>query len=259
MVNRTVNTNEITNATTSTKRRVAAPYGQGAGRPVAALVAAALTFASASTYTAHAHAEEVSPTGKGIVGGALLGAEAVTITEGIIGVRKPIAYVIGGGLGAIGGGVAGYFIEQGSDDGRVPVYMLAGGMALVIPAVIVTLNATRYRPSEGATEDRVPPDAPVADPGIVGGSITFDSGASGGTGAPPANPTPPAAAPPVPAPSPTPQQAPPPQSLFDVHDGAFRIGVPLPEVRAMYTMAELKEYGVPQQTVVRMPMLRVTF
>ena len=52
-----------------------------------------------------AHAEDVSATGKGIVGGALLGAELVTVTEAVFHLQSPWAYVIGGAAGA--GGVAG--------------------------------------------------------------------------------------------------------------------------------------------------------
>ena len=32
--------------------------------------------------------------------------------------------------------------------------MLAGGLALVIPAVVLSLDATRFRPEEGATEEQ---------------------------------------------------------------------------------------------------------
>jgi hypothetical protein len=73
----------------------------------------------------------------------LLGAEVVTIIESIAGVRPGWAYAVGAIVGAGGGGVGGYFVEQGSTDGKVPMYMLAGGLALIIPSVVLTLNATR--------------------------------------------------------------------------------------------------------------------
>ena len=62
-----------------------------------------------------AQADEVSPTGKGIAGGALLGAEAVMLVEAAFKVKKKWAYAVGGGVGAIGGGVGGYFVEQNGD------------------------------------------------------------------------------------------------------------------------------------------------
>src|SRR2546421_6986453 len=133
-----------------------------------------------------ARADNVSPTGKGITGGALLGAEVVTIVESLVGVRAGWAYGVGALVGAGGGGVGGYFVEKGSTDGKAPTYMLAGGLALIIPAVVLVLNATRYVPAEGAVEDNAP-TAPAAEPGVPGGSVT---------GEPPDVATPPPPAPP---------------------------------------------------------------
>ena len=54
-------------------------------RFTAAATAAVLAGTSLVAFAPEAHAEEVNPRGKGIVGGALLGAEVVTITESFIG------------------------------------------------------------------------------------------------------------------------------------------------------------------------------
>jgi hypothetical protein len=230
---------------------------------IGAVTALAVGAATLTTHVPTAHADEVSPTGKGIVGGALLGAEIVMMPMAIFDVRSPWAYVIGGGLGAVGGGVGGYFIESASfsSDGRVPVYMLAGGMALIIPTIVLTLNATRYRPSEGATEDSAPTNGPPADPGKAGGSVVVGAPPAGGGSTTP-----------TPAPAPT---TPPggggapsaPQSLIDVwapqgapsESKSVRVGVPIPDVRSAYSMAEQKKLGVPAQTELRMPLLKVTF
>jgi len=64
------------------------------------LILATLSLASLS-----AHAEEVSTTGKGIVGGSLLGAEVVLATEAAFKVQPAWAYVVGGVGGAAAGGV----------------------------------------------------------------------------------------------------------------------------------------------------------
>lgn len=204
-----------------------------------------------------ARADNVSPTGKGIAGGALLGGEVVTITEAIVGVDAGWAYIVGGLAGAAAGGVGGYFVEQGTSNGQVPMYMLAGGLALVIPAVVLSLNATRYRPEAGATEDRTPA-GPPAEPGVPGASISSPSAAPGP--AAPATTTPPPAAP-SPAPTTTPgAPTPPPQSFLDLHDGNLRLGVPLPSVTPMFTPQEQKTYGlVRNDAEVRMPVLHVTF
>jgi hypothetical protein len=206
-----------------------------------ALGLAAVVSLTAMTFPGNAAAEDVSPTGKGIVGGALLGGEVVTITESLAGVHAGWAYLTFGGLGAVGGGIGGYFVEQASDgNGQGPVYMLAGGMALLIPALVLSLNATRYRPSENATEDRPPASTPMADPGSSKGSVLG-----------------PAAAPPPPA-GPT--------SLLDIRTTSsgdpspgLRVGVPLPDIRSMYTHKEQAELGLPQRTEVRFPVMAVTF
>jgi hypothetical protein len=51
----------------------------------------------------------------------------------------------------------------------------------------------------------------------------------------------------------------PPLSLFDVTGGSMRIGVPVPEVRPLYSMSELRQYGMAQQTEVRMPLVKIAF
>jgi hypothetical protein len=192
-----------------------------------------------------ARADDVSPTGKGIVGGALLGAEVVTITESLVGVRSGWGYVIGAVLGAGAGGVGGYFVEQNSSDGKAPMYMLAGGLALVIPAVVLSLDATRYRPEEGATEDKAP-TGPLAEPGVPGGGV--------GAPAPAAAP----AAPPAAAPAPAP--APPPQSLLDGYKGEYRLGLPVPSVVPMFSATEAKTYGLTRNDAeFKMPVLHIAF
>jgi len=192
-----------------------------------------------------ARADEVSPTGKGIAGGALMGAEVPMIVEGIAGVHSGWVYLISAVVGAGGGGFGGYEVEKGSSDGMAPMYMLAGGLALVIPAIVLTLNATRYQPEEGATEDRTP--GPTAEPGAPGGS-SF-------TGTPSAAP-----APPPPAAVPAPPAPPPPQSLLDVHHGAFHLGVPVIDVKPAFTVAEAKAYGLRDNPAeLRLPVLHIAF
>jgi hypothetical protein len=51
----------------------------------------------------------------------------------------------------------------------------------------------------------------------------------------------------------------PPLSLFDVSGGSMRLGVPVPEVRPLYSMSELRQYGMAQQTEVRMPLVKIAF
>jgi hypothetical protein len=204
-----------------------------------------------------ARADDTS-TVKGVVGGSLLGADVVTIVESVAGVRPAWAYGIGALVGAAGGGVGGYFIGRDSSDGRAPTYILAGGLALIIPAIVLTLNATRYLPEEGATEDKAP-TAPAAEPGTPGGSVT---------GAPPDVVTPPPAPPPATPPQsraephqPRARAAAPAfrESLVDMEEGVFRLGVPVPDVRAAFSMAQQVQYGMRSETELRLPVLSVIF
>lgn len=209
-----------------------------------------------------ARADEVSPTGKGIAGGALLGGEAVMIVESLADVRAGWAYAVGGLVGAGAGGVGGYFVEQGSSDGRAPVYLLAGGLALVIPAIVLTLNATRYRPDEGVTDDRAP-TGPAAEPGVPGAGVVAPSVSPSpppaAAPAPPADATPPSAPPAPTTPGAPPPIAPPPQSLLDMRPGLVRMGVPVPDVRPVFSMSQQRQYGMRAETELRVPVLHVTF
>jgi hypothetical protein len=232
-------------------------------RPAVLATAALFGMTTLAAPLREARADNVSPTGKGITGGALLGAEVVTIVESLVGVRAGWAYAVGAVVGAGGGGVGGYFVEKGSSDGKAPTYMLAGGLGLIIPALVLVLNATRYMPAEGAVEDNTP-TAPAAEPGVPGGSVT---------GAPPdvASPPPPAA-PEAPSPTPPPQSKAPrhpggpraaqgavAESLVDVSEGAFRMGVPVPDVRPVFTVAEQRQYGMRGETELRLPVFHVAF
>lgn len=209
---------------------------------LATSLATAFLATSVSGESEAAAEETVSPTAKGIIGGGLLGGEVIMMTEAIIGVKPWWAYLIGGVVGAGGGAAAGYAIEKSSTDGRAPIFLLAGGLALVIPTLVLTLNATRYHPIEGASEDSAPRNEPKADPGAPGGNAVTPGGAA-----------PPPAAPPVVPPPP------PPTSLLDVHSGDVRLGVPLPEVRPVFSQADRAQFGMKQQTEVRLPVFRLAF
>src|SRR5689334_17997200 len=101
----------------------------------------------------------VTAIGKGMVGGGLLGAEVVCITIGAIGVNRAWPYLVFGTVGAAGGVVGGFFVEKASV-AEPSLYMLAGGLALVIPTLIVTLNATKYKPPESDRPDEPATNAP---------------------------------------------------------------------------------------------------
>lgn len=228
------------------------------------LLIAASALCAAALAPKTARAEEVAPDGKGIVGGALLGGEIVVFAEALFGVRSTAAYLIGAAGGAIAGGVGGYFIEQAVDDAKVPAALLAGGLALIIPAVVVTLDQTRYLPSEGAREDKPVQQLPAPNPGQPGGGAVIGAEpkttpAPAATPEPGSTPTPPPTTPPPAGGGTTPgTQAP--TSLFDLNRGSLRMGVPMPEVRPILGAADRKSFGVDNRgSEVRFPVVRIAF
>jgi hypothetical protein len=203
----------------------------------------------------------VSPTGKGIVGGALLGGEVVTITLAAVGVERGWPYWVFGGVGMVGGGVGGYFVEVATKKStpataEPALYMLAGGMALIIPALVLSLNATAYKP----------PESDRAEPGNEPSKNTPAPGKDGTIVQPP-KAAPPGATPP---PSTKRDAAKPsrharapirhiPLSLLDVYKNRLAVGVPALELRPLYTQREVFQYGVTQGTEVHVPVFKAMF
>jgi hypothetical protein len=196
----------------------------------------------------------VTPDGKGIVGGALLGAEVVDITMAIIGVEKGWPYFVFGGVGAVGGGIGGYFVEQEVTTAEPALYMLAGGMALVIPTLVLSLNATAYKPPESDQKTTEPvTNQPAAEPPAPGGvqksvNITSD-----------ARPAPRKARPFRTSPAYVNVTPHVPGSVVDVYRGRLALAMPAPEVRTVYTRREAVVYGVEQGKEFRLPVLKAQF
>ena len=183
-----------------------------------------------------------SPKGKGIIGGALLGAEAVMLVEAAADTKPAWAYAVGGGLGAIGGGIGGFFAQDA--DAKVSLYLLVGGMALVLPTTVAVLSATAYEPFN-YSEDRPPADEPVADPARTA----------------PATETKPTSRRPVRVPRTAmlARELALPPALFGWNQGELTLSIPAVEVRQMYTRTEVALYGVKQQPEVEVPVVNVVF
>ena len=202
-------------------------------------LAAALSLGAAAFLGGASEARAEGPvvgTGKAIAGTALLGGEAVAIGMAAFGVKKGWPYLVFPPLVAVGGGIGGYFIEAAAPPAEVPLFLLAGGMALVIPTVIVSLNATVYRAPDGYVDEPVtnkPADLPA---------LPKISKARGSRLA-----AAPKAAPRVPF------------SLVDMYDGTLAFGFPAIEVRQVYTQDEIAKYGVTQAREFRVPVFRAVF
>jgi hypothetical protein len=221
---------------------------------------------------------EASASGKGIVGGALLGGELVCAVEAAAGVKNGWAYVGGAVGGAAAGGVGGYFLEQNTS-ARASMLVLAGGMTLVIPTIVLVLSQTAYAPPADYLTDKPPADEPVANPPQP------DAAPPSANPPPPAAPPP--AAPPAPATTPAPAAAPAPgaaptssaprkhrivargrslppltltpPALVALRPGALALNVPAVAIQDTYTRAEVAMYGVKQHTEVHIPVLNVVF
>jgi hypothetical protein len=234
---------------------------------VAAVLAGAVAF-GAVPGTAVAQeadlpeANSVNGRPKGIIGGALLGGEVVMLTMGAFGVEKGWPYLVFGGLGMAGGGVAGFFVEEaagpGDDAADTPepaVYMLAGGMALVIPTLVVVLNAVAYKPPESDTVEPSPTPQPAAEPPATKGSVQVTSKLEGQQ---PTKPQPSARR--YVAPSPVMPVVPHlPLSIVDVHQGELAMGMPAVQIKPLYSKRELAVYGVEQGQEVRVPVFKAQF
>lgn len=206
-------------------------------RLVASVLAlSALSAGVAATSIAHAD-DQPDPTGKGIAGGILLGSEVVLAVEAAIDVEPAWAYVVGGLAGAAGGGVAGYYIEQDADP-KLPLLMLASGMALAIPTTVAVLSATAYEPPNDYVQDEKPSDEPVADPPRpVGATPTSGAVRRRHTASHRSL---------VPA-------------LIDVEPERVTLSVPAVELRDVYSKKEVATFGLTQATEVRIPVLNVVF
>ncbi len=107
---------------------------------------------------ARADVTDVSGSGKGLAGGALLGAELFVGGEALLGVNNPWAYGAGCLAGGVGGAFAGSYLERSITE-QTSMLLLTTGMLLAIPTSVVVMSATAYRS---------PPDAQGPSPQLDG-------------------------------------------------------------------------------------------
>lgn len=181
----------------------------------------------------NAHAQQASPTAKGAVGGGLLGAEAVLAVEAAFGVQSPWAYLGGGLAGGAAGAVGGYFIERDASSARLPMFLLAAGMAFAIPTAVAVLSATSYEPPQSFEQDTPPPDEPVANPPRPTASRRTNRELRAHKLTPPA--------------------------LIDVEPRRITLSIPSIALYDVYTQKEVATLGVRQATEFRVPVVNVLF
>lgn len=235
--------------------RASSRFGSGArwsGLLLGAAVGACALLASPGE--AHAQAAEtntVTSPGKGIVGGALLGAEVVMIPMGAAGLKPWWPYLVFGAVGAAGGAVGGWAVEQNVAEAEPALYMLAGGLALIIPAVVLTLNATTkedYEDSQDPATLVTTPNEPGAEPQTAPGQTPGDSSVT--VQQPTSDARKVRKARPAQRPAGT---------LLELSSNELRFGVPAIQVGNVYSQEDLARFGLEQQTEVRVPVVGVAF
>lgn len=114
-----------------------------------ALTGAALDPATASAQDPVAEtSNEVSAIPKGTVGLGLLGAELGMAIPALAGLTDWYWYVLFPALGAAGGAVGGWYATDKPGRSNVAVGLLAAGMALLIPTLVLTAWKTSYQPDD---------------------------------------------------------------------------------------------------------------
>ena len=98
----------------------------------------------------HAQDNQVDADFKGAVGLGLVGAELGAVIPALVGVEATWAYIVFPVVGAAGGGLAGYFALDNADQVGLSVVALTAGMALILPALIATLQLTSYSEDDQA-------------------------------------------------------------------------------------------------------------
>jgi hypothetical protein len=192
------------------------------------------------------------------------------LIEAAAGARPTWAYLVGGGLGAIAGGVGGYFLEQAAEGDSTLTGLTVGtlvvGLGLIIPTTIAALSATAYNPEhDQPAEDNAPASGPL------------DESTAPATNAPattaPAT-TEPAAPPSAGATSGTTSDLLParrrtrqltarpafrPTGLFDVGPSGLSLAVPAINVGTNISVQEVRQYGLTAVSELRIPLVSGTF
>jgi hypothetical protein len=158
------------------------------------------------------------------------------IVEAIIGIEEVWPYPVFGAVGAGAGAVGGWGVEQ-TGSAEASLYMLAGGMALVIPTLVAVLNATAYDPESENFDEGVEPEEEGEDGAneMPGPSVDAEVDVSAG------------------------QRRPMPPALLGIAGRSVALGVPVVEMWPVYSRKELATFGVEQDTEIRFPVVRGTF
>lgn len=201
-----------------------------------------------------------------MVGLGLVGAEAVILVEGGVGLRNPWILLGSGAAGLLAGGIGGYFVDQaiqglvngGSTDmSMVSSGILVLGLGLIIPAAIMYVSATMYRPTDSdrnTQDDNAGGAAPLEedsshDQGGAQSAPASGGSGGGGSGAPAGGG----------GGSRGTRHRLGPEALINYHDGHVRLSIPALGMAPAYSTEEMARYGVRGPAEWRVPLLTASF
>ncbi|MEM7608668.1 MAG: hypothetical protein AAF411_25215 [Myxococcota bacterium] len=121
----------------------------------AALIAVS-SILSAAPASAQDAGAQVDSSPKGLIGLGLIGAELGLVIPAAAGLDDTWALVTFPIVGATGGAIAGHFLIDNNDQTEVGVAMLVSGLALVVPALVLTLSLTAYDPDDDEDMSEAP-------------------------------------------------------------------------------------------------------
>ena len=164
-------------------------------------------------------------------------------------------YVVFPAVLAAGGGVGGYFLEEGTRDSApvIPMLLFGVGLGFIIPTVVLSIDSNAYRPTDDGTVIDTGPSS-ASGSARVGASVDA-SATVGGSGTT-------TTAPPKPAKrhlESTSMYRPGALVNFDDSHRTLSFGVPSMQLVPMYSLSERVKFGVDQHYEVRAPIFSVAF
>ncbi len=119
--------------------------------PMMGMLAFCLTLGMAAPQSLQAQeteAAQVDASPKGLIGLGLIGAELGLVIPAAAGLDDTWALITFPAVGALGGALAGHFLIDNNNREKAAVAVLVGGLALVVPSVVLTLALTAYDPDD---------------------------------------------------------------------------------------------------------------
>lgn len=205
------------------------------------MLVAAIAAAPSTAAAQPAEPQRIDASPKGLLGLGFIGAELGLTIPALAGLDDTWALIVFPIVGAGGGAVAGHYAIDNRGNEKAAVATLTLGLALVVPALVLTLWATRYDPDdedaiesstsgeeEEAAEGQSDEAAP-AEEAAPSAAVTPTTTARAGTG------------------------------LLRFGQGGLQLGLPGVSLVPSYTLEELTLFGGEQTNEVRLSLFTGAF